>query len=337
MSMMVIRPGLLSSVQDMGRYGYQKYGVIASGVMDPFAHRVANIVVGNEKNEATLEITLLGPVIEFQRDTLFSLCGGDLSPSIDGVSVPMWRPVLARKGTQLKFGNCLEGCRAYMAVAGGFDIPVVMGSRSTYLRGGMGGYQGRALQTGDLLHFGGCTDLSQSLIQALTNQWDGGPYAVASWAVSSDLLPNYQGKPTIRVLRGKEYSLFTEDSQNQLFKESYIVSPQSDRMGYRLKGPHLSLSEPEELLSEAVSFGTVQVPPEGQPIVLLADRQTTGGYPKIAQIISVDLPLVGQVKPGDRIHFCEVTHQEAEELFLKREMELNHLKCGISMKEKRSG
>jgi len=332
MSLLVVRPGLLSSVQDNGRVGYQKYGVIASGVMDPLAHRIGNIVVGNNENVSTIEITMVGPVIEFQKDTLFSLCGGDLSPTINQVPVPMWRPVWVRKGAQLKFGTCLNGCRTYLAVAGGFDIPVVMGSKSTYLRGGIGGYQGRALQAGDRLEFGNDNPISQSLTKALSDESAGGPFAAASWAVSSEFLPNYKDHPTIRIIRGKEYDWFTEDSQKKLLKEAFIVSPQSDRMGYRLKGPQLSLSEPVELISEAVSFGTVQVPAEGQPIVLLADRQTTGGYPKIAQIITVDLPLMGQLKPGDRIYFSEVSHQEAEQLFLLRETKLNQLKLGISMK-----
>ncbi|WP_163101975.1 biotin-dependent carboxyltransferase family protein [Peribacillus alkalitolerans] len=332
MSLLVIRPGLLSSVQDNGRYGYQKYGVIASGVMDPLAHRIANMVVGNEGNEATIEITMVGPVIEFQNDTLFSLCGGDLSPTINNVPVPLWRPVWVRKGAQLKFGTCLSGCRAYLAVAGGFDIPVVMGSKSTYLRGGIGGCQGRALKAGDRLEYGNDNPISQSLIQSLSKEWDGGAFAAASWSVSPDILPNFQANPVIRVIRGKEYHWFTEESQNQLFKEGFSVSPQSDRMGYRLKGPYLSLKEPMELISEAVSFGTVQVPAEGQPIVLLADRQTTGGYPKIAQIISVDLPLMGQLKPGDRIHFYEVSHREAEEMFLLRETKLKQLKSSILLK-----
>ncbi|RXT04933.1 biotin-dependent carboxyltransferase family protein [Ammoniphilus sp. CFH 90114] len=331
MSIFMIRPGLLSSLQDLGRYGYQKHGVIVSGVMDPLAHRLANILVGNEENAATMEITMMGPVIEFQRDTLFSLCGGDLTPTIEGVKVPMWRPVWVKQGTQLKFGNSATGCRAYLAVAGGFDVPDVMGSKSTYLRGGIGGYRGRALQAGDELPVGAVSELSNRLFKRLSQIHTDQPFQTVTWAVSSELLPFYTDRPTIRVIRGNEYRWFTEKSREQFFQQAFSVSPQSDRMGYRIKGPQLELMEPRELISEAVAFGTVQVPPEGQPIVLLADRQTTGGYPKIAQIISVDLPLMAQVKPGDHVHFYEVSHQEAEELYLSREREIRQLKWGISI------
>lgn len=329
MSLKIVRPGLLTHLQDAGRFGYQKYGVIVSGVMDLLSSRLANVLVGNEENDATMEITLLGPVIEFESDTLFALCGGNLSPTIIGTPVPMWRPVLAAKGTQLRFGSCVEGCRVYMAVAGGFEVPQMMASKSTYLRGGIGGYQGRALAAGDVLIYGQMSEQGKRMQKQLSA--GPSPFAACEWMISSEVLPVYQANPTIRAMRGKEFSWFTEDSQRRLFSQEFVVTPQSDRMGYRLQGERLEMKEPKELLSEAVAFGTVQVPSEGNPIVLLADRQTTGGYPKIAQIATVDLPLMAQIKPGDRIYFQEISHQKAQQLYLLREKQIKQLKWGISL------
>lgn len=331
MSMIVTRPGLLSTIQDLGRYGYQKHGVIVSGVMDPFAHRLANILVGNEEKEATMEITMIGPVIEFERNALISLTGGDLTPTMDGVPVPMHRPVWVKKGSQLRFGSCAAGCRTYLAAAGGFEIQPVMDSKSTYLRGGIGGYQGRALQAGDVLSFGHYSERSKQLMKVLSVRCGEKTFEPSAWTISTELLPSYRSNQTIRVIRGHEYEWFNEEDRHSFFKESFMVTPQSDRMGYRLKGPELSLAEPRELISEAVAFGTIQVPQGGQPIVLLADRQTTGGYPRIAQIIAADLPLVAQLKPGDRMSFTEVSHREAEKWYLHREREIRQLKWGISI------
>lgn len=331
MSLTVIRPGLLSSLQDLGRYGYQKHGVVVSGAMDSLAHRLANILVGNKEKEATMEITMIGPLLEFGSDALISLCGGDLSPAIEGVPVPMFRPVWVKKGARLTFGSCTRGCRTYLAVAGGFDIPLVMGSKSTYIRGGLGGYQGRSLKAGDVLPVGIRSEVSNRLIKLLSVRGDERSFSSSSWEVSIDLISLYRENPMVRVIRGNEFEWFTGESRKQFFQDPFLVSPQSDRMGYRLKGPKLGLTEPRELISGAVAFGTIQVPKEGQPIVLLADRQTTGGYPRIAQVISVDLPLLAQAKPGDRIQFMEVSHSEAEAWYLDREKELRQLKRGISL------
>jgi antagonist of KipI len=328
----VLKPGLLTSVQDLGRSGYQKYGVIASGVMDQLAHRLSNILVGNEENEATLEITLLGPVIQFEKNALIAICGGDLSPSIDGIPIKMWRPIYIKKGRQLSFGHAAAGARSYLAVAGGFDIPEVMGSKSTYLRANIGGFHGRALNSGDSISFNPHGDFSQLKLDYLSGQAESEPFTEMDWSVSSDLIPLHRRDPSIRVIRGRQFDLFSEDSKTKLFQEPFLVTPQSDRMGYRLKGPSLQLEKPEEMISEAVNFGTIQVPSEGNPIILLADRQTTGGYPKIGQIATVDLPLIVQAKPGDHIRFKEISHEKAQALYLKREENINKLKQGILLK-----
>lgn len=330
----VLKPGLLTSVQDLGRYGYQKYGVIASGVMDQLAHRLANILVGNQDNEATLEITLLGPVIQFEKDALIAICGGDLSPTIDGIPIKMWRPIYIKKGALLSFGQAANGARSYLAVAGGLDIPDVMDSKSTYLRASIGGYQGRALRSGDLIPFDPLREFSQQKLEFLCGKAGSELFTEMDWSVSSDLIPLHRRDPSIRVIRGRQFDLFSEESKTNIFKEAFLVTPQSDRMGYRLTGSFLQLKKPAEMVSEAVSFGTIQVPSEGNPIILLADRQTTGGYPKIGQIATVDLPLIAQAKPGDHIRFKEISHEDAQTLYLERERIINKLRQGILLKFK---
>jgi antagonist of KipI len=328
----IVKPGLLSSIQDLGRYGYQKYGVIASGVMDPLAHRIGNLLVGNEENAATIETTLLGPTIEFTETTLISLCGGNLTPTIDGQNVPLWRSVLAKKGSTLKFGQAKNGCRCYIAVAGGWDVPTVMNSKSTYLRAGIGGFNGRSLQSGDELTTGTMSKISRDIYDSLLPELESNPYSEMDWSVTSELIPIHHNNPAIRVIRGREYDLFSTESKEKVFSEAFEITSQSDRMGYRLKGPKLALESAAEMLSEAVNFGTIQVPSEGNPIILLADRQTTGGYPKIGQIATIDLPYVAQLKPGDKLRFQEISHEEAQLLYLKREQQLQQLKQGISLK-----
>ncbi|MDP4086928.1 MAG: biotin-dependent carboxyltransferase family protein [Bacillota bacterium] len=316
MTIRILYPGFLTSVQDLGRYGFQRYGVVASGSMDSFAHRVANLIVGNNENMPTLEMTIKGAVIEFDVDALFSICGGDLGPEINGNPVPSWRPIFAKKGTILQFKGYKEGCRTYLGIAGGFEIPKVMGSYSTYLRAGIGGYMGRALKEGDVLQRFVPSELSKKIASSIAKN---------KWGVSSNLLSFYQTNHLVRFVRGNEYHLFTKESQTKFENEHFVISPNSDRMGYRLEGTKLNLIRPFEMISEAVTFGTIQVPSDGNPIILLADRQTTGGYPKIAQIANVDLPILAQSKPGDKIRFMPITLYEAQQLFLQREQEIWNL------------
>lgn len=333
MSIQVIRPGLLTSIQDMGRYGLQKHGVIVSGAMDPFALRVANLLVGNDEVEAALEMTMIGPKLRFGEDTLIAVCGGELSPAVDGQKIPEWRPVLIKKGSVLSFGTARSGCRAYLAVAGGFDIPVVMGSFSTYLRAGIGGFQGRPLKEGDVLTIRIPSEQSIRRIHRLYDHVSSDRFSFSAWSVSMDVFPAYQPNPVIRAMRAGEFDWFTAESVERFFSEEFLMTPQSDRMGYRLSGPQLRLERPRELISEAVTAGTVQVPSEGNPIVLMADRQTTGGYPKIAQVATIDLPVLAQVKPGEKIRFQAITLEEAQELLRKQEREFQLLKQGIHLKE----
>ncbi|PLT30757.1 biotin-dependent carboxyltransferase family protein [Peribacillus deserti] len=328
----IMKPGLLTSIQDLGRYGYQKYGVISSGVMDQLAHRIANLLVGNSENEATLELTLIGPALRFERDTLISICGADLSPAIDGIPVQLWKTIYIKSGSLLTFGRNQSGCRAYIAAAGGFSVPDVMGSKSTYLRAGIGGFEGRSLNTGDEVLFGMQSSLSAKMMDYLRKQQTDQPFSQLDWSVSSGLISFYKSNTKIRIIKGRQFDWFTKDSQKAFFSVPFQVTPQSDRMGYRLNGSKLEVENKAEMISEAVSFGTVQVPSNGSPIVLMADRQTTGGYPKIGQVPAVDLPLLAQAKPGDSLAFEEIPLEAAQNLYLKREQEIQHLKQGIILK-----
>ncbi|MGI8314801.1 biotin-dependent carboxyltransferase family protein [Halobacillus mangrovi] len=328
----VVKAGLLTTIQDLGRYGNQKHGVIASGVMDSESHRIANLLVGNSPDLATIEITLMGPVLEFQEDALISICGGSLSPMIDGESVPMWRPILVKKESELRFGNPKQGFRAYLAVSGGFDVPLVMESRSTYLRAGIGGFKGRALEKGDELRLNPPKDSVTNLFEGLRQKTGKNSYAIPNWFVAHEFTPVIQSGETIRITEGREFDQFSKESQKALIEESFKIDSKSDRMGYRLNGPRLERKDDRDMISEAVAFGTIQVPSEGNPIILLADRQTTGGYPKIAQVASIDLPKVAQMKPGEHIHFEWISLEEAQKLYLEREKALAQLRRGVAFK-----
>ncbi|EHQ62732.1 biotin-dependent carboxyltransferase family protein [Paenibacillus dendritiformis] len=322
MSIRVEMAGLLTTVQDSGRFGFQKYGVLASGAMDAVALRLANLLAGNQEGAAALEITLIGPKLVFEKAAVVALAGGNLSPAVDGVSLPLWRPVFIPAGKTLTFGRAVSGCRLYLAVAGGIHVPEVMGSRSTYLRAGIGGFRGRALQAGDVLVTGA---------SAAWPEMSSDEVVVLPWGASHELRPAYQDNPVLRVVQGPEYHRFDEETRRKLWTERFRVTPQSDRMGYRLEGVPLALADPLDMVSSAVGAGTIQVPPEGKPIVLLADRQTAGGYPRIAHVISVDLPLIAQVKPGGQIRFEEVSLEEAQDLYVMRENCIAQFRQGLAL------
>lgn len=299
----VIKPGLLTTVQDLGRHGYQRFGVSVSGAMDTFSHRIANRLVGNDEGAATLECALLGPTLRFLSSTALAIAGGDLSPQLDGGAIPMWQSTEARAGSVLSFGECRDGCRAYVAVCGGIDVPRVLGSRSTHARTRLGGVEGRALRKGDVL-------------SAFDSPGPGGPRKFKAdyfeWA----------GSHRIRALQGPQFEDFDAHAGADFVSGRYRVTTHSDRMGLRLEGPKLSHRGSADIVSDAVPFGTVQVPANGQPIILAADRQTTGGYPKIAVVIAADFPAVAQLKPGDEIRFAFVRRAEAMEAlrFLENEI-----------------
>ncbi|MGM9924473.1 MAG: biotin-dependent carboxyltransferase family protein [Bacillus sp. (in: firmicutes)] len=311
----VNKPGLLTSIQDKGRYGFQKYGVVASGVMDNYAHRIANLLVGNDEEDAVIEISLTGPELFFEEPCTIAICGGDFSPHLNGKAVGTWRPLSIQKDSVLTFKAAKKGCRAYIALAEGLAIEEVLDSKSTYLRGQLGGFGGRALQANDKLR---------------TKQSNKTPLVeTPNWFVASDYIPVPGQCALIRAIKGRQYDWFSEDSKKALFSSHFTVTNESDRMGYRLNGAKLELDNAEEMISEAVSFGTIQVPGEGNPIVLLADRQTTGGYPKIGQIATVDLPVMAQLKPGDQLRFVEITIAEAQRLWLEQERQIQMIKQAL--------
>lgn len=330
MSLRVIQPGLLTTFQDSGRIGLQQYGVIVSGAMDPLALQIANHLVGNDDHEAAMEITLSGPTLLLEQDCLIAITGADLSAKIDGHPIPGWRPVWVRGGSQLQFGAPVFGVRAYLSVAGGFDLPVVMNSRSTYLRAGLGGFEGRALRAGDRIALRSPSRASLLRADRLARAANDRPFACASWSANFDRL-GYSSHPVIRVTRGNQYDWFTDESLLAFTSEQFRVTPQSDRMGYRLSGPPLQLSEPRELLSEAVTMGTIQVPGNGQPIVLMADRPTTGGYAKIAQIATVNLSALAQVLPGTELRFQFISLEESQSLYRSQHDMLQRLRQGIQL------
>ena len=286
-------PGLLTTVQDLGRAGHQQDGLTPSGAMDPFADSVANLLVGNPRGAATLEITLLGPRLRVLADMTAALCGGDLSASLDGLPLPLWRTFAARPGQTLSFGRRVSGARVYLAVPGGFSVPLVLGSRATFPRGQMGGVGGRRLQAGDVL---------EGFPQTITPGGRG---------LRPADVPVYALPATLRVLPGPHGVAFPEESLAAFFAGAYTVSPQSDRQGYCLAGPAVARTG-GDILTEAMPVGGLQVPPDGQPILLMADRQPTGGYPLIGVIATADLPRAGQLAPGDGVRFQPVSLAEAQ-------------------------
>lgn len=331
MSCSILRPGLLTTLQDAGRFGYQQVGVIVSGPMDARALRVANLLVGNPGGAAALEITLLGPKIRFEADHLIALTGANLSAKLDGKPVPLNRPVAVRRGCELAFGSARMGCRAYLAVSGGFEVPAVLGSQSTYLRASLGGLEGRALRAGDVLPAPGPTPAGKRLHQQLLGHSSGPDWAASTWYPDPQLTPVPGSNPIIRAMRGPEYALFTEESQQAFWQKEFTVTPNSDRMGFRLAGPALQLQTEQEILSTAVTFGTVQVPAAGEPIVLMADHQTTGGYPRLAQVMTADLPRLAQVPPGGRLRFQEISLSDAQYWYLHQEQALQQLQRGLAL------
>ncbi len=321
----MLKAGIFTTIQDTGRHGYRKDGILVSGAMDTIALRIGNLLAGNPESAAALEITFSGPRIEFTEDHVIALTGADLSATINEVPLKMWRPVFVRKGSIVSFRMPIKGCRSYLAVAGGINVPHILGSYATYVRAGFGGFNGRSLQDKDIIPVNTLVS-DQAYFKQYTANLHQSEHVQVPWSIAPSLYPAYTNTPTIRAIKGPEYELFKDESKSNLWENEFIVSPQSDRMGFRLQGSSLYLKEPADMLSGAVTFGTLQVPPEGYPIVLMADHQTTGGYPRMAQIITADLPILAQVAPGSRIQFAEVTLEQAQRLYIHQEQLLEKIK-----------
>ena len=325
MSSSIIRPGLLTTVQDLGRPGYRHAGVPLSGALDAPALRLANLLVGNAPGEAGLEITLAGPTLRFEAPHLLALAGADLSATLDGQPVLLHRPVAVQAGTVLAFGAARAGCRAYLALAGGLGLPPVLGSCATLVRARLGGLHGRALLAGDALPAPGPSGLGAALRAKLALGFQGSSHVAAPWLPAPAWRPALAAEPVLRALPGPEYAEFAPESWQAFWQQPFVVTPAADRMGYRLAGPPLVRPTGAELLSSAVAPGTVQVPPGGQPIVLLADCQTTGGYPRLAHVIAADLGRLAQARPGTPLRFQQVSPAEAHALYLAQEAQLRVL------------
>lgn len=291
----MVDPGLLTTVQDLGRFGHQRVGVPPSGPMDRAAFLVANRLVGNPDAAAALECTIKGPRLEVRQAAVIAVTGAPMGFTVNGQEAPSWTAVGVRPGDVLWFQMASAGCRAYLAVAGGIDVPLALGSRSTYLRGRLGGLGGRALQKGDLLPVGSPAPGSGR----------------EGRTVREALRPAYPAERECRVILGPQDDRFTAEGIRAFLEGPYDVTPQADRMGYRLKGPVITHARGHDIVSDGIPLGGIQVPGEGQPIVLLVDRQTTGGYTKIATVIGVDIGAIGQTRPGQRIRFRRVTLEEA--------------------------
>ena len=314
MSVRVVRAGLLTTVQDLGRYGLQHLGIVPCGAMDPVAHRIANALVGNPATAATLECTVLGPELIFGRDCLIALYGAAFAAKLGGEPFPMSRPVLVRAGSVLSSGAAARGARAYLAIAGGFAVPEVLGSRSTYVPAGFGGLFGRALKPGDVLtDAAGLSEVSELRFARLARKGSISTPRMRAvrWAAPDLTLP-FGGAFSVRAMEGRHFGSFDTASREAFFAETWRVSPDSNRMGYRLTGPRLTRTKAVEILSEPTCLGTVQVPNDGTPIALMADHQTTGGYPKIAEIAGADIPGLAQLAPGGKVRFVQCTLLEAE-------------------------
>ncbi len=307
------KKGLLTTVQDLGRVGYQRYGMPVCGTMDPLALALANILVGNPRDEAALEATILGPTIEFEEAEVFAITGGDFAPTLNGAPIETNKAYLAQGGDVLALPMARRGARAYIALAGGLAVDEVMGSRSTCLKAGIGGLEGRAIRAGDRL---GLRAPRISLPQGA--------------AIPPALLPRCGDPVALRFTYGPQDDLFTAAGKRAFIGGTYALSDRSDRMGYRLEGPTVALIPgcDGNIVSDGVCFGAIEIT-GGQPIVMMADRQTTGGYPKIGCVIGADLPRLAQCKAGDRVRFRPVSVAAAQEAYRRQRQALDSFENGF--------
>ena len=289
----IVDPGMKAYVEDLGRYGYQRYGVSVSGAVDEFAARVANFLTGNPPEAALIEITLKGISLEFTGDAVFAITGSPCAYVLNGSPIPLWSACRAKAGDILMGGFMTEGLRNYFAVAGGIDVPLIMGSRSTNLRGKFGGYKGRELKPGDVLE----TRVSSGLPQLR--------------ALREQHIPRYMAEISLRVIPGPQDDAVTGAGMKSFLGCPYKVSFDSDRMGIRLSGEKIEHRGAADIISDGIAFGSVQAPGDGQPIIMLAERQTTGGYCKITTVITADRSSLAQARPKSLVRFRCVSPEEA--------------------------
>lgn len=304
----VITPGALTTIQDEGRYGYQSLGFPVGGAADIDSMHRANLLCGNDPGEAVLEMTVSGATVQFMCDTVIALSGADMAPIVNGIPVETEHAIPVYAGSYLSLSYAAGGIRTYLACAGGFDIAPVMGSNSTSLKLGFGGFKGRKLAPGDVL-----------LLKRETTIL---PNMETRFFIPMD----YMDPVYLRCITGPQDDMFTQMSINDFYSSSYIVSPASDRMGIRLEGDPLISKDGTDIISDGIVAGSIQVPRDGRPILLISDHQTTGGYAKIATVISADLPKAGQLSPGQSVRFAEVTLEEARMIAIEKRHQLEELK-----------
>jgi antagonist of KipI len=314
MSILFLKSGILTTLQDLGRNGWRRFGVNPNGAMDRSAARLVNILLGGDEAEAVLEMHFPAPVLRFESDAVIALGGADFAARLNDTEIENWRPVFAQKNDVLTFPERKSGARIYLSVAGGFQTEKWLDSASANLKAGIG----RNFQKDDRLIFKNPKPKTQN--------------PKPNYKISDALVPRYSRFPTVRVTAGAEFENLTAFSTETFLKNSFAVAPESDRMGFRLRGEPLYLLDSREMISSAVGFGTIQLLPDGQLIILMADHQTTGGYPRLAHVAEIDLPLVAQLNPGDKIYLKMISESEAEDLIFERERDFNWLKTAIKLK-----
>lgn len=317
MSLSVIKPGLLDTIQDLGRYGYSYWGINPGGAMDRYAAQIGNILVGNKSDEAIIEIHFPGPQILFNQNALIAITGADFSPLLNELPLALWQPMVVRKNTVLQFPKLKNGSVCYMSIHGGVCIEKWLGSYSTNLKASTGGFSGRQLKKGDELFFKENTIYFAGLLKEEQN------LELLPWR--ADVKKIYDYPHEIFIIKGSEWEQLTGTSQYDFVENNFIVHPSSDRMGYQLRGIRLQTNDRFEMISSGVNFGTIQLLPDGQMIVLMADHQTTGGYPRIGHVISAHLPKLAQLRPSESINFRLVDISVAEGLLSAQQKDLHIL------------
>jgi biotin-dependent carboxylase-like uncharacterized protein len=305
----VLKPGLFTTVQDLGRYGYLKYGVPISGAMDTFSHTAANILVGNDPKNACLEMTFICAELKALTKTQIAITGGDASPKINDDDVPMWQTLDVNDGDTVSFGKMKSGCRTYLAMKGGINVPVVLGSRSTDRRGGFGGIEGRQLKAEDAI------------------EGFEAPLLKTEREMPMELIPQFTNCHKVHLILGPQSDMFTEKGIETFLSSQYKITLEADRMGYRLEGPLIEHIGKADIVSDPLLPGAIQVPKNGKPIIIMRDAQTTGGYPKIAVATTPDLCLLGQAKPNDTVEFEKITTKESRQRFLEHCKLIDILEC----------
>lgn len=313
MGIRILKAGMMTTVQDLGRTGYQSQGFPVAGVMDVRSFKIANLLLDNPENEPVLEFTLIGPTLEFTADTIISITGGDFQPALNGKPAPMYTAIYVNKGDVLKFGSARTGSRGYVAFSCYLRVPVVMGSRCTNMKSSIGGFKGRKLQDGDYIGF----RIKRRYLRYFLSR-------------TLDLDEFDQEDATLRVVLGPQDDMFTKQGIDTFLNSEYTVTGDFDRMGCRLEGPFIAKKQSADMMiSDGIAFGSIQVPASGKPLVLLADRQTTGGYPKIATVASVDIPKLVQRKTDHKVRFKAISVQEAQRLYLRELDELDRMRRKI--------